>query len=254
MSKNEYPKINSIFKRDEKGKFYPEFSEPAFKYLAQNEWIGTEKVDGMGIRIEIIPSLGSDKYSLQLKGRTDCSQIPQNISRYYWGLLVDKLSTPNIKKVFPELCFFHTITFYGEAYGEKIQKAGKRYCPNGGVGIVIFDIKIATATPDGDVREEYWLERHNVEDIVRKLDLDVVPIIFQGSLWDAIAFISKDDITTKVTRFPVNIEGLVLQPSVPLQDRRGNRIITKIKVKDLKKLPSDFPLKKMNFDMAADMI
>jgi hypothetical protein len=254
MGENEYPKINSMFKRDEKGKMIPEFSESAFKYLAKNEWIGTEKVDGMGVRIEIIPLMDGDGCSLQLMGRTDNTRIPQNLSKHYWRLLVDKLSIQNIKKVFPCLSSFHSITLYGEAYGEKIQKAGKQYCPNGGVGIVIFDIKIATATPDGDVREEYWLERHNVEDIVRKLDLDVVPIIFQGSLWDAIAFISKDDITTKVTRFPVNIEGLVLQPSVPLQDRRGNRIITKIKVKDLKKLPSNFPLKKMNFDRAADMI
>lgn len=248
MGENEYPKINSMFKRDEKGKMIPEFSEPAFKYLAQNDWIGTEKVDGMGVRIEIVPLMDGDGCSLQLKGRTDNTRIPQNLSRYYWRLLVDKLSIQNIKKVFPDLGSFHSITLYGEAYGEKIQKAGKQYCPNGGVGIVIFDIKVATANLDGDIREEYWLERHNVEDITKKLDLDVAPIIFKGSLWDAIAFLSNGVPITQVTRFPAQIEGLVLHPVVPLQDRRGNRIITKLKIKDLRRFPKGFPVWEIDLD------
>ena len=248
MGENEYPKINSMFKRDEKGKMIPEFSESAFKYLAKNEWIGTEKVDGMGVRIEIIPLMDGDGCSIQLMGRTDNSRIPQNLSKHYWRLLVDKLSIQNIKKVFPCLGSFHSITLYGEAYGEKIQKAGKQYCPNGGVGIVIFDIKVATANLDGDIREEYWLERHNVEDITKKLDLDVVPIIFKGSLWDAVAFLSNGVTITQVTRFPAQIEGLVLHPVVPLQDRRGNRIITKLKIKDLRKFPNGFPVSEIDLD------
>jgi len=49
---SEYPKIQSIFKRDElTHKFLSEFSLPEFEYLQLNIWEFTEKIDGTNIRI-----------------------------------------------------------------------------------------------------------------------------------------------------------------------------------------------------------
>ena len=49
----EYHKINSIFQRDERGRFTKKYSIPEFEYLKDNIWTGTEKVDGTNIRIMI---------------------------------------------------------------------------------------------------------------------------------------------------------------------------------------------------------
>ena len=47
----EYHKIKTVFKRDPVTKFKTllegEFASPEFEYLKNNEWIFTEKVDGV---------------------------------------------------------------------------------------------------------------------------------------------------------------------------------------------------------------
>ena len=47
----EYPKIQSIFKRDENTHKFIDgvFSLPEFEYLKDNLWIWTEKIDGRNI-------------------------------------------------------------------------------------------------------------------------------------------------------------------------------------------------------------
>ena len=47
-----YPKIKSLFKRDEKTfKFTDEYSCPEFELLKGLRWVATEKVDGTNIRV-----------------------------------------------------------------------------------------------------------------------------------------------------------------------------------------------------------
>ena len=45
----EYHKINSVFKRDERGNFIEEYADDVFEYLKDNVWVFTEKVDGTNI-------------------------------------------------------------------------------------------------------------------------------------------------------------------------------------------------------------
>ena len=48
----QYNKIQSLFKRDQKGKMlFGEYSLPEFEYLKDNTWAFTEKVDGTNIRV-----------------------------------------------------------------------------------------------------------------------------------------------------------------------------------------------------------
>ena len=68
-----YHKINSVYKRDEKGKFTKEFSIPEFEYLFHNIWIGTEKIDGTNIRI------GWDGENVTIGGRMQKAQLPVHL-------------------------------------------------------------------------------------------------------------------------------------------------------------------------------
>lgn len=203
---NKYPKIDSIFKRDEKGIFiFDEYACDEFAYLANNEWVWTEKVDGMNMRI-----IYKDR-EIIYRGRTDNSQIPpQLIERLNELFDVDK---------FREM-FQCDVCLYGEGYGNKIQKTGQLYKDY--QDFVLFDVFI-----DG-----WWLERKNVEEIAKSLGIEVVAVIMVGTLWNAVESVKKG-FKSKWGDFIA--EGLVGVPSTPLYTRKGERIITKIKHKDLSK-------------------
>lgn len=78
---------------------------------------------------------------------------------------------------------------------------------------------------------DWWLQRADVEDVARNLGLDVVPIIGEGTLYDAIET-AKNGITSKWGTFQA--EGIVARPKTELKTRNGHRIITKIKCRDFK--------------------
>lgn len=205
---NEYHKIQTVFKRDPGTKFKTllegEFSLPEFSWLANNKWIFTEKVDGTNIRIK------KDIDSISFGGRTDNAQIPTR--------LLDELTkmfyTENMRAVFGDIC----VCLYGEGYGAKIQKGGGNYIPDGN-SFVLFDIKV------GDI----WLNRDSIEDIANKLNIKVVPIIGEGTLYDMVEK-TKAGFNSQWGNFIA--EGIVARPEFELLDRQGNRIITKIKHKD----------------------
>lgn len=74
-----------------------------------------------------------------------------------------------------------------------------------------------------------WLDRESIEDIAKSFDIDVVPIILRGTIKDAINYVKTKPKSTIGT---ANMEGLVCKPKVDVLDRRGNRIIVKVKVCD----------------------
>lgn len=76
---------------------------------------------------------------------------------------------------------------------------------------------------------DWWLQRADVEDVAQKLGLDVVPIIGEGTLHDAIAA-TKAGIVSTWGNFQA--EGIVARPKTELKTRNGHRIITKIKCCD----------------------
>lgn len=201
----EYHKINSIFKRDLKGKFIlNDWADPAFEYLKNNEWVFTEKVDGTNVRI----GWDHETKKVTIGGRTDAAQMPL--------FLVDRLQTLFLPEKFSE--FDCPVTLYGEGYGAKIQKGGGNYIPDG-VDFVLFDILIG----------QWWLERENIEGIAAKMGLRVVPIIGSGTIQDAMKM-CQDGFNS--TWGPFISEGIVLRPKTELKTRRGDRIITKIKNRD----------------------
>jgi ATP-dependent RNA circularization protein (DNA/RNA ligase family) len=197
-----YPKIDSIFKRDDNGRFTEEYARPEFEYLKNNEWIFTEKVDGTNIRI------GWDGEKIEIGGRTENAQIPTFLYEFL---------TQTFKPV--QFADFDDIVLFGEGYGRKINKGGK-YIPDG-VGFILFDVKIG----------EWWLRYGDVVDIANGFGIPVVPVIGYATLEEACTLASAG---FKSVLAETPAEGIVLKPSTMLFARDGSRIITKVKTKDFR--------------------
>ena len=206
---NEYHKIQTVFKRDmetRNGKTLLEgqWTLPEFEYLADNTWVFTEKVDGTNIRIMFRDG------AITFGGKTDSAQIPaQLVARLNERFLpmAEKLSE----------VFGCDACLYGEGYGAKIQKVGGNYRQD--QDFVLFDVRVG----------EWWLQRKDVEDIASKLGIDIVPIIGEGTIYDAIEQAKRG---IKSTWGDFQAEGIVARPKVELKTRNGQRIITKIKCRD----------------------
>lgn len=213
MSK--YHKINSLYKRDERGNFLDKFSRPEFGFLAQNIWEWTEKVDGTNIRIIWGWDGISEDYknTIEYRGRTDKAQIPKHLEDY----LKKTLSLELFNSTFDVPEAERSIVLYGEGYGHKIQKGGKYL--GGEVGFVLFDAVI-----DGVL-----LQRSDVGDVADLLGILDAPIVGRGTLAQAEDLV-KTGFNSDWGEFEA--EGLVLRPMVELKNRRGERVITKIKAKD----------------------
>jgi len=208
-----YHKIKTLWKRKSErpcNMIIGEFALPEFKLLKNLDWIATEKIDGTNVRIMW------DGNKVKFGGKTDNAQMPM--------FLVDKLNElfggETNEQLLEQTFDFGDVCLYGEGYGAKIQKGGGNY---GKVGFVLFDVSI------GGV----WLKREDIEDIAKKLSIDVVPIVFRGNLENISAFVSTG-FNSKWGKF--NSEGIVAKPKTELLDRMGQRIITKLKYKDFEKL------------------
>jgi len=222
-----YHKIQTLFKRHldgkQKGKMiFGQWTTPALEYLADNEWEFTEKVDGTNIRIGMYQN---GETPVAFKGRTDNAVLPE-------PLLEHLTETFTLKHL--ESAGLSNAILFGEGYGPKIQNGGLYRDDQ---SFVLFDVKIG----------DFWLERHNVNDVAAKLGIDAVPVIGRGTLYQAIDIV-RDGYTfndqgaivrygrghMKSTWGDFEAEGIVARPLTPLFDRKGDRIITKIKGVDFK--------------------
>lgn len=201
----EYHKIDCPLKRDDKThKLIPgEWRRPEYEYLANSEWHFTEKVDGTNIRV-----LYDGGDHVEFRGRTDKSQIPKHLLEKLQELFpLEKMKTLS-----------GPICLYGEGYGVKIQSGGKYI--SGGVDFTLFDVRV----------DDWWLENENTLGIANQLDIKPVPTWGKGTLIHAITEVTKGRLQSHYGDFIP--EGLVARPAVQLFNRKGERIILKIKAKD----------------------
>ena len=206
----EYHKIQTVFKRDmaNKGKTLIEgqYSLPEFEFLAGNRWTFTEKVDGTNIRVMW------KEGGVQFGGKTDNASIPAKLIERLRERFADD---SGFKSSFSDCD--SGICLYGEGYGAKIQKGGGNYRSD--QDFVLFDVKVG----------DWWLQRVDVEDVAKKMGLDVVPIIGSGTLADCIEMV-RGGFNSTWGEFQA--EGVVARPEVELFTRSGQRIVTKIKCRD----------------------
>lgn len=230
----EYHKISTPFKRHfsgpDKGKLIiGDWAVPELEYLADNEWEFTEKVDGTNIRINVAIKNGFVMYGFM--GRTDNANIPKHLMEYLENTFMDGGPVRDAFIEMNEQRGVETLTLYGEGYGPKIQKGGGNYRQD--ASFVLFDVKIG----------DFWLDRENVNDVAEKLGIDAVPVLGEGTLWDAIDIVKgvenhgvyQTNVGGLTSRWgDFEAEGIVARPTVPLFTRQGHRIITKIKGVDFR--------------------
>lgn len=215
---SEYPKINSLFQRNVSGRFTAEYSCPEFEYLADKPWIWTEKVDGTNIRLYYPAAHERDRYQgnehMYVKGRTDNAQLPPKLL----NACVELVRSLDLGSWAEKHIIGSEVVFFGEGYGAGIQKGGQ-YRPD--PSFVLFDVKI----------DQWWLQRSSVEEVAAELGFDIVPVVCEKTLlamdWDM-----RNGIVFPSAWSEASPEGVVGRPKVDLWNRKGERIITKLKFKD----------------------
>ena len=207
----EYNKIDTLYKRDMEGTkklLEGEFRNPAVEFLKDNIWQFTEKVDGTNIRVYW------DGHKVQFGGRTERAQIPANLVNY----LNNTFGTSEAEQIFEEKFGETEVILFGEGYGPKIQNGGLY---RSDVSFIMFDVMISNN----------YQPRESVEDIAKAFGIDVVPIIFEGTIQEGVDFVKGHPDSTMGT---AKMEGLVGRPKVEMRDRCGKRVIVKIKWEDFK--------------------
>lgn len=208
----EYHKIEGLYKRDEATKQLMDgvYRNPAVEYLAGNEWIFTEKIDGTNVRVHW------DGHRVAFAGRTDKANLPApllvNLETMFGGEVNEQ--------IFEEHFGGKEVTLFGEGYGAKIQNGGN-YRPD--QSFILFDVSV-----DG-----VWLSRENVEAIAGYFGIEVVPVILRGTIMDAIDYVKGRPDSTIGT---AKMEGLVGRPALELMTANSNRLIVKVKVRDFEEM------------------
>jgi hypothetical protein len=207
----EYNKIDTLYKRDMEGSkklLEGEFRNPTVEFLKDNVWTFTEKIDGTNIRVYW------DGHKVQFGGRTERAQIPSDLVNY----LNSVFGTSEAEQIFEEKFGETELILFGEGYGPKIQNGGNY---RNDVSFIMFDVLIA-----GN-----YQPRESVEDIAKAFGIDIVPIIFEGTIQEGVNFVKGHPDSTMGT---AKMEGLVGRPKVEVRDRCGKRVIVKIKWEDFK--------------------
>lgn len=205
----EYNKIDTVFNRDIYGTkrlIVDSWRNEAVEYLKDSRWQFTEKFDGTNIRVIW------DGHSISFAGRTDKAIIPQHLLEY----LNKTFFNQEVEQLFEQVYGDKQVILFGEGYGYKIQNGGNY---RNDVSFILFDVMIG----------ENYQERQWVEETAVMLGIDVVPIVLEGTIEEAIEFVKKHPKSTVGTAF---MEGVVGRPAVELRDRTGKRIIVKIKYSD----------------------
>ena len=223
----EYPKINSLWKRegwyfDEKEKKGPQkpnrqsfiigdYALDEFGLIKR--WFVEEKIDGTNIRI--IYKDGKVSFG----GRTNNAQMPCHLLKY----LQNTFGEWNLSKVFPckEDEPYPSVIFFGEGYGPKIQNGGK-YAQD--VGFILFDVLVGP----------WWLKRNDIEKISEELQIPCVP---------KIGIMNEEEIVEYVKSRPNShlnpeygcMEGVICRTEPILLCRNRERVIWKLKCKEFDK-------------------
>lgn len=212
---SEYPKIQSLYKRDKKGKIILEdYSENVFKYLRQTPWEAKEKVDGTNIRLDI--RIDGNNIEYWFKGRAKNSIISKDLLTSLSSLITkESINSAFVSDKNRDLY----ITIHGEDIGYNIQ-SNPLQLPDGAFDFLVFDMHINT----------WWLQWSEVCDICSKLGLKTVPHFGFMTINEAEEVVEKGFRTH--TEYNGNAEGIVLVGVEGILDRRGRRLITKLKTKD----------------------
>lgn len=206
----EYHKIDTLFERQ--ADFTVDPTKLKKTVLATiSEWDVTEKIDGTNIRV----MLGTDG-SIKFSGRTDNAQLPADLLQKLFAMFpADKMRETFWINGEPTEAIL-----YGEGYGAGIQKGG---CYRPDKSFILFDVLVSG---------KWWLDREAVSDVAAKLSCDVVPYLGRMTLSQIVELV-KAPFQSKIGTGQA--EGIVGRPLETLFDKRGERLIIKLKTRDFNK-------------------
>lgn len=220
---SEYQKIDNPFKRDTSTHRVTEglWSSPALEFTADCPWEFTEKVDGTNIRV----TYPNEQGGITVQGKTDRAQLKQDLieavhASFNLDTLREKCASATVEE---------PIIFYGEGYGPGIQAVGTRYAPT--KRFICFDVRVG----------RFWLRRGDVLGLGGALGFEVVPVVIEGTIRDAIAYVRGQPASLvarlnwqpELPKLFCPLEGVVGRPKgCDLFDRMGGRLIVKVKARD----------------------
>lgn len=203
----EYHKIETLYERDEATFKVKQGVLKNRTYSLIKSWQWTEKIDGTNIRA--IWDVGTGK--LTFGGKTDNAQIHADLVRY----LYENIPVENMRAVFPET----SAVIYGEGYGAGIQKGGLY---SDSKKFIVFDVLVGG---------KWWLNWESVCDVAAKLHLETVPLIGEMTLEEATEMV-RVGFPSRLNGGKMQSEGLVGRTAETLFDKKGARLIVKLKTKD----------------------
>jgi hypothetical protein len=211
-----YPKIETLFGRDPSTfKVIPgSLRKPEF--WLPNSWLLTEKIDGTNAQVSV--SAAGERL---IGGRTERAQFSVDQVEYLTEI------AERARQHFTEECEGCEATVFGELYGPKIQKGGGLYRKD--LGFRVFDVKVG----------EWWLNWKDVESVATSLGLKTVPVLGLMDSWKQAAAHVNELSTVSLEENPMDEsavprqEGVVARTDPLLFDRRGGRVMWKLKGKDL---------------------
>lgn len=212
----EYPKINSLFKRNDKNHslIIGDYSCKEFDLISH--WRIEEKIDGTNVRVVYDPN-AIDENKISFFGRSNDSQMPAHLLEF----LKSHFTLDRLNSVFSDSQ--SKFTLYGEGYGHNIQSAGLFYCKE--VGFMLFDI----------LASSWWLTREVIQEKAIQLQLPTPPdlgIMTKNEILDFVQSKSQSKCSIK----PMVMEGIVARTEPLMLFRNGKPIMWKLKVKDFENL------------------
>lgn len=206
---SEYHKIEGLYKRNPETKRLMKdvYRNETVELLKDCQWEFTEKIDGTNIRVMW------DGHKVTFGGRTDRALIPSKLI----SVLLETFGGDVNEQVFEEHFGNKIATLYGEGYGAKIQNGGDYRSDN---AFILFDVEV-----DG-----VFLTRESVNGIAKIFGIDAVPVVLTGTIADGVNFVKQAPVSTIGAAV---MEGVVGRPKVELYNRFGERVIVKIKVRDM---------------------
>lgn len=234
MSGTEYPKIDTLYDRDERHRvIIGNLRRPEFGII--KKWSVTEKLNGRNTRVSLFDD-GLDGI-VDYGGRTDEADMPPELLEY----LKKTFTLEKMKAAFwiDPLKIPQSVTIYGEGYGHGTGVSGSGVYRKD-ISFRIFDCTV----------EKWWLERPNLEDVAKKLEIKCVPILgvidflpteeghierlFLDNMNNLVAV--EDSEGSKNTDLRnIRPEGIVAKSDPMLFNRKGQRVMWKLKIKDFKK-------------------
>jgi hypothetical protein len=223
-----YPKIDTLFKRDENFTVTDELTRVEYGLI--NSWIVTEKIDGTNVRLiwtrqpyGIGLPLSRPQY--RIEGKSDDAQLHVGLLTALTDLCA--AMQDEVAAIMEEFGL-RTYVLFGEGYGAKIQSGGYYRADQ---GFILFDVLAGTA----------WLDDSQISETAVRLGIDRVPVLHAPNdpttvLWTLdkiVNFVRPGYISlTALIENHRHAEGIVARPPVPLYDRRGHRIMFKLKERD----------------------